>query len=938
MYSNLKDLIPDSKDYENISESRDADFKILEKALVNVEKFIKTKSRILYGGMSIDFALKAAGKPGIYSDSTIPDYDFMSPNMYKDSIELADIMHKDEFPNVSSINAMHVTSRRVRINYVPVADITYIPQSLYDKVPTLKYNGLRVVHPDFQRIDMHRALSYPFEGAPMEVIQFRTRKDIQRFKLLNDAYPITLSRCKKFTAKPIEVKWEMFENAVIGDTAAYAFMRSALVNVSTTLKLNTPTLKDTFDPELEITPKHIRFKSLENRCCIITELLENKKLPNAKFFNRLLDDYIPKRAEVKQGDTIYEYHDSKGKLLPACQLIEMVSNINKTAPHWGKSIPSKSIWISGIQNVLLHFLARYWMNDDDKWLWMYWSGCELVKIAEIVAQKLSDDSLIQTPFFLMTQTYGSYNWTYTYIVTSRRLQTQIYDGRDAVRSMASIQPPFGYYPEKNEPAVEWSPNSWIFEMDGDVRQDHEPMYLIPVTSMERSSVKHGSDEFQGMITSVIQSFKSLSDPKTASKMFMDIIKNEHEPFEKLSQIKHQIQYVDDFPAVRLGTHWGQRKLILSEIQFLSKHSEKYVLYVGAAPGNKNHYLMTLFPEKKFIFVDPVKFQFQLSKNTHRDAPHDDLVHLSATGPTRSNYYNFTTENLEAWSLDTNNDLEKIPGDDILAYIKNSKFKGFLIEDMFTNSLAKKFAELDDCLFISDIRSFFTLRDGKMHVKHTQSSRNPQGNNISTITDITILWDMCLQFIWIQIMKPVQSMFKFRTVYYAPESLSHLELYKKNHPDTEYMRPAFEEAKKLGIDFISDYEKKRILYPSGVEYIQAFAPNKSGETRLYIPRESISKIVEYDHHHHDNTFFYHSILWRPFAFCKNPAASASLGFDHCQDCALETTIWSEYLTKHEIDDTPENIQKKVRETSQILRGTLDRRGHGKFFMPISKLMV
>ena len=56
-------------------------------------------------------------------------------------------------------------------------------------------------------------------------------------------------------------------------------------------------------------------------------------------------------------------------------------------------------------------------------------------------------------------------------------------------------------------------------------------------------------------------------------------------------------------------HWGQRKLILSEIEFLTNHSNGRAtcVYVGAAPGNHINYLSQLFPEVYFICIDPKEF-------------------------------------------------------------------------------------------------------------------------------------------------------------------------------------------------------------------------------------------------------------------------------------------------------------------------------------------
>lgn len=63
-------------------------------------------------------------------------------------------------------------------------------------------------------------------------------------------------------------------------------------------------------------------------------------------------------------------------------------------------------------------------------------------------------------------------------------------------------------------------------------------------------------------------------------------------------------------ASRTIQHWGQRKLLLSEIEFLTHFgsSEFAVLYAGAAPGTHIGYLAhTLFPQYSFVLVDPNRF-------------------------------------------------------------------------------------------------------------------------------------------------------------------------------------------------------------------------------------------------------------------------------------------------------------------------------------------
>jgi len=57
-------------------------------------------------------------------------------------------------------------------------------------------------------------------------------------------------------------------------------------------------------------------------------------------------------------------------------------------------------------------------------------------------------------------------------------------------------------------------------------------------------------------------------------------------------------------------HWGQRKLLMSEIEFLAKYARSgdVLVYAGAAPGNHTNFLSaSLFPEISMVLVDPAHF-------------------------------------------------------------------------------------------------------------------------------------------------------------------------------------------------------------------------------------------------------------------------------------------------------------------------------------------
>lgn len=88
--------------------------------------------------------------------------------------------------------------------------------------------------------------------------------------------------------------------------------------------------------------------------------------------------------------------------------------------------------------------------------------------------------------------------------------------------------------------------------------------------------------------------------------------------------------------IKKSIHWGQRKLLLTEIEFLTiflnnVESDKdiYVIYAGAAPGTHILYLSELFPTIHFELYDPRDFSPKLNKsemiNTHVQYFTDDTA-------------------------------------------------------------------------------------------------------------------------------------------------------------------------------------------------------------------------------------------------------------------------------------------------------------------------
>ena len=95
-----------------------------------VESFLKNKKRICYGGTAINNILPEEDK--FYNkEIELPDYDFFSPDPLNDAKTLADIYYKEGFEEVEAKAGAHAGTFKVFVNFIPVADITFMDPKLY---------------------------------------------------------------------------------------------------------------------------------------------------------------------------------------------------------------------------------------------------------------------------------------------------------------------------------------------------------------------------------------------------------------------------------------------------------------------------------------------------------------------------------------------------------------------------------------------------------------------------------------------------------------------------------------------------------------------------------------------------------------------------------------------------------------------------------------
>ena len=150
-----------------------------------MERFLRAKKRVIYGGAAINAQLSAADKfydPRLY----LPDYDFMTPTPIQDCEDLMTEFRADGFTEVESKLGIHEGTYKVFVNFRSAADITFIPLEIYKRI--LKdcrvVNRLFYASPNWLRMNMYLELSRPAGMVG------RWEKVYQRLLLLNKTYPL----------------------------------------------------------------------------------------------------------------------------------------------------------------------------------------------------------------------------------------------------------------------------------------------------------------------------------------------------------------------------------------------------------------------------------------------------------------------------------------------------------------------------------------------------------------------------------------------------------------------------------------------------------------------------------------------------------------------------------------------------------------------------
>ena len=164
----------------------------IQKLIEIVEKFLRKKKTVCYGGTAINNILPSEDQ--FYDKSLeIPDYDFFSPTAMEDAKELADMYASAGYSEIEAKSGVHKGTYKVFVNFVPVAEITQLDEEIFKNIyrDSINILGIRYAPPNYLRMAMYLELSRPDGDVS------RWEKVLKRLTLLNKNYPLVGYDCDK---------------------------------------------------------------------------------------------------------------------------------------------------------------------------------------------------------------------------------------------------------------------------------------------------------------------------------------------------------------------------------------------------------------------------------------------------------------------------------------------------------------------------------------------------------------------------------------------------------------------------------------------------------------------------------------------------------------------------------------------------------------------
>ena len=196
---------------------------------------------------------------------------------------------------------------------------------------------MQIIHPDYQRLDLHASLSFPLANAPLEAIFSRLSKDISRFNKLDKYYPIGSGFESTGENTPIQMhKYTIpheYKKYTFTGLAAYGIICVVLGRKNAT-EFTRGFSFLTINDEVEIV--HTDFDMV----------IKEEKLEDIHYYNKYIN-ILPSMAVGKKGGINVKIHNMAGKRIAAHTI----------------TYREHKLRITNIQYILMNFLANAYIHD-----------------------------------------------------------------------------------------------------------------------------------------------------------------------------------------------------------------------------------------------------------------------------------------------------------------------------------------------------------------------------------------------------------------------------------------------------------------------------------------------------------------------------------------------------------------------------------------------
>lgn len=189
-----KDIKIFEKKIEELEDTADELTTEINKSYINeqkdiiriIEKFIKDKKLIVYGGNAQNLAIKRINpKEVFYDDDDVHDYDIYSYDPVNHIMELTKKLYDFGYTNIIAVEAIHVETFSLKYFGKALCDMSYMPKYVFDNLPYYEVDNIRIVDPYFTYIDFMRMFNDPLTSS-----SFRWDKNFARFNMMQEFYPL----------------------------------------------------------------------------------------------------------------------------------------------------------------------------------------------------------------------------------------------------------------------------------------------------------------------------------------------------------------------------------------------------------------------------------------------------------------------------------------------------------------------------------------------------------------------------------------------------------------------------------------------------------------------------------------------------------------------------------------------------------------------------